>query len=345
MSMKGINTARGLYYEPYPKLVHWATRKLHPGLIQCGTNTRRWTSNSPNIQQLNKEDGGVRSAILPHHRGAVIVSLDESAQEVRQLADYCMDPSLLTCFMGLASELRDIHSLVGCRILKTTYRDLKLEAKDPQSEFYSVAAKVRDAAKTTLFGLVYGAMAPKIAEGLGISVEEAQSYIDAIFAQFPGIQKWKAATEAFVEKHGWVAVHGGTVRHLRKQLLSDNSYERSKALRQASNARIQGAGASQLKRIMTDIWNSRLIEDFDYRWYFPVHDETVHSIGRGDVVAAVKILHWMMTKQFLHTVPSASSIGFGRNFGELIEIGETFDVSKIEGALAKCFNDPVLLAA
>lgn len=337
--MKSINTKRGLYYVPYPAAVHWKTRRIHPELVQSGTNTRRWASRNPNIQQLDSAYGGVRSIIKPHHRNAVVASLDLAGQEVRQAADYCLDPALLSCFMGTTDQLRDIHSIVGCKILRIPYRDLRSGEGLPEN-----AGKVRNIAKVVLFASFYGAMAPKIAENLGISVEEAQGYIDAIYAQFPGLAVWKTTVEAHASKHGWVPVYGGTVRHLRKALLSENSYEQSKALRQASNASIQQAGASQMKAIMSSIWDSDLIEKYDYRWMFPVHDETVHSIGRADAVECLRALHKIMTQPFLKLVPCASSIGLGTTFGTLTEIGETFDPGRIENILNDIFGKEALAA-
>ena len=51
--MKSINTKMGLYWNPYPDMVHWTDGKLHPEVRQCATNTRRHTSSHPNIQQLD----------------------------------------------------------------------------------------------------------------------------------------------------------------------------------------------------------------------------------------------------------------------------------------------------
>jgi hypothetical protein len=45
-----------------------------------------------------------------------------------------------------------------------------------------------------------------------------------------------------------------------------------------------------------------------------------------------------MTEQFLNVVPSASSIGLGKNFGELTEIGEIYSDEKVQAALNKLFN-------
>ena len=52
-----------------------------------------------------------------------------------------------------------------------------------------------------------------------------------------------------------------------------------------------------------------------------------------------------MTEQFLDVVPSASSIGLGKNFGELVELGEVFDAEKIEETLSDIFDEREVLAA
>ena len=335
MEMRSISTKRGLYYEPYPNAIHWKTGKIHPEMVQSSTNTLRWAGRNPNLQQLDSDPAGIRSVILPHHRNAVVASLDESGQEVRQMADYCKDAALLSCFLGTPDQLRDVHSIVGSKILGVEYRDLRKET----SENLEVSAeKVRSTAKTVVFASIYGAAAPKIAEGLGIDEDVAQGYIDAIYSQFPDLAKWKKSTERLAEKQGWVPVHGGTVRHLGKLITSDNRYESSKALRQASNARIQGAGANQIKKVMCDIWDSSLIEDYDYRWMFPVHDETVHSMHKDHAAECLHVLHGFMTAKFLDIVPSASSIGIGRSFGGLTEMGETFDADLVRKTINDIFT-------
>jgi DNA polymerase I-like protein with 3'-5' exonuclease and polymerase domains/5'-3' exonuclease len=350
MELSSINTRTSLYWSAYPKMIHWHTGKIHPSLRQSGTNTRRYTASDPNVQQQEGSYGGVRSTLLPHKRNAVIVSLDESAQEVRQLADYCKDPALLTCYIGDASQLRDVHSIVGSKIAGVSYDEFrtryKIEEKernlpDVEKTYPTLFLNIRQHAKITLFATIYGAAAPKIAEGLGISVEEAQGYIDAIYAQFPGVLAWKEESEEMARTYGFVPIHGGTIRHLAPLVNSEDKYIASKAMRQAGNSRIQSAGGNQIKRIMSRIWDSNLLDDYDYQWYFSVHDETVHSVSIEDAVAVIPILHGFMTEQFLDVVPSASSIGIGKNFGELVELGETVDLDKIKATLQKLFEKEV----
>jgi DNA polymerase-1 len=276
--------------------------------------------------------------ILPHHKDAVVVSLDESAQEVRQLADYARDANLLTCYLGSADQLRDVHSIVACKIAGCSYEEFRRRLKKGSDDEQVVANAQRQKAKITLFASIYGAAAPKIAEGLGITTEEAQGYIDAIYEQFPGVADWKQKSEDMATNVGFVPIHGNTIRHLGPMIRSDDRYAASKALRQAGNARIQAAGGNQIKTVMSRIWDSNLLDAYDYQWMFSIHDETVHSVGRKDVVEVTKKLHEFMCEQFLDVVPSASSVGVGKNFGHLKELGEVFDAEKLEKAVDALFE-------
>lgn len=347
IKIKSITTRRGLYWKPYPHYIHWNTQKLHPSVKQSATNTRRFSSSDPNIMQMDSTRGGVRSVILPHGKRHIIVSLDESAQEVRQLADYCLDPALLSCYIGDKSELRDVHSIVGARIAGISYEEFRAKYKEEEARLNAgeavevVYGLIRQRAKITLFATIYGAQAAKIAQGLGISEAEAQEYINAIYAMFPGVKEWKDMTEQMASSVGYVPIHGGTIRHLAPLVASPDPSVFSKAMRQAGNARIQSAGANQIKRIMSRIWDSRLIDDYDYRWLFPLHDEGVSAVSVEDAPAVIPILHGFMTEQFLNKVPSASSIGIGRNFGELIELGEVFDPDKLQEAVSRLFPTTV----
>jgi len=344
MTMKSINTKRGLYYEPYPAAVHWKDGRLHPELIQCSTNTRRWSARKVNIQQLDSDYNGIRSVILPHRRDAVVVSLDQSSQEVRVCASYSQDPNLLSCFVGTKDQLKDVHSIVASKIAGVSYEEFVKMRKSADQEVAGKADKIRGIAKVVLFASLYSAQAPKIGETLGIPAEEAQKYIDAIYSQFSSLTKWKQGVEQFAERFGYVNVLGGTRRHLRKNLLSDNSYEQSKALRQASNAMIQSAGANQIKMVMSSLWDSDLFEKYDVQWMFPIHDECCFSVRRDHAAEVIQQAHQTMLTPFLEGLPSASSIGLGKTFGTLVELGEVFDADKIEATLCDVFDESPVIA-
>lgn len=346
LGMKTINTRRSLYWEPYPKLMHWRTGRLHPDIRQCSTNTRRHSSANPNIQQQDSSPGGVRTTIKAHHSKAVVVSLDLAGQEIRLMGEYSQDPNIMAAYIG--DPPKDLHSFTAAMIMGLTYEDYRRMYDEEEAAYKAAksrgedgvkgpAMKARDSGKTTFFASLYGAMAPKIALGLGISEELASSYLEALERAFPNVKPWKEETEQFASDHGWVPILGGTRRHLRELLLSDNKFTASKARRQASNARIQGAGGNQIRRIMSMVWDSRVIDDFDARFYWPVHDELVFSVHRDHAVEVIPMLHKLMCSKFLPTLPSSSSIGIGPNYGDLIEIGEVPDPALIQKAVNDIF--------
>ena len=341
LEMKSCNTRNALYWSSYGNFVHWKTGKLHAEIRQSSTNTRRWTGSNPNLQQMESSYGGVRS-VIKADPGYVFVSLDFSSQEVRQVADYSKDENLLGCYIG--DNKRDTHSIVGARVAGVTYEEFMAMRKSEDGEVAAKAAGIRQIAKVVLFATLYSAAAPKIAETLGIAEDEAQTYIDAIFGEFPKVKDWKLESETMAEQLGYVTLAGGTKRHLAKLITSEDKWEASKALRQAGNARIQGAGANQVKTVMSKVWDSDLFETTSLKWKFPCHDEITFAVHPSDATSTIGRVHQMMTAKFLETVPSESSIGVGLNYGQLSELekplaalGVGFDAGVVQKAIDGLF--------
>lgn len=315
LTMKSCNTRHGLYWASIPYNLHWKTGRLHPEVKQSSTNTRRWTSSKINIQQLESDPDGVRSIIKDGKN--IVGSLDQSSQEVRLMAELSGDENLLSCYVG--DNLRDTHSLVAHRIAKVSYEEFMAMRVSEDKAVADKAKAIRSVAKSVFFGYLFGAAAPKIAETLRITEEEAQGYIDAINSAFPGIRAYQEASAEAAETLGYVNILGGSKRHLAKLITSEDRWVASKATRQAGNARIQMAAANQIKTVMSDIWDSDLLDTTSFKWLFCVHDEVVISSSPEETVEIVKRVHQHMTKPFLSKVPSESSIGVGRNFGQLLE--------------------------
>lgn len=315
LEMKSCNTRNGLYWSAIPLHIHWKTGKLHSEITQSNTNTRRWTSSKINLQQLESNPEGVRSVILDRSR--LVTSLDQSSQEVRLMAELSRDEGLLSCYVG--DDLRDTHSLVAHRIAGVSYEDFMTMRKSKDKAISSQASAIRGIAKSVFFGYLYGSAAPKTAETLGITEEEAQTYIDAINSAFPGIKRYQEESSNMAETLGYVPLLGGTKRHLAKLVTSEDKWAASKALRQAGNSRIQGAAANQIKTVMTKVWDSHLLDGTSFKWLFCVHDEIVVSTDAHDTVDVIHEVHKIMTERFLGSLPSESSLGVGRSFGALLE--------------------------
>lgn len=332
--MQMVETRRSLYYSKYPGLLHWRTGKLHSSFNQCEANTRRSSESGPNKQQLPKhqkiegQPARFRETIVPHHANAVIVSLDEKSQELRIIADYSKDPNMVACFVG--DNKKDMHSLTAVGVAKNKYPQFEWSydalvgaLDDPHSPMFKPAKDARSIGKKVNFTTEYGAMAEKVAETLLIPHDQAQAFIDAKETAFPMTMVWKDSVIDEARNKGFVRTMMGAVRHLRAAFNSNNSYEASKAERQAVNFKVQGSAAEQTKRAYGSAWKRSLAFRYDCVFIGPIHDEVVWSVGLQDLLPFLQEMHACMIQPYGGmTIPIESSISFGPSFGEQIEVGD-----------------------
>lgn len=345
-AVRTIMTRRALFYKPYKALPHWRDGYIHPSLNQCQAVTLRYSSSDPNIQQMPKRGEGLefRQVILPHMADAVVVSLDFSGQELRDMAEWSGDENLTACYVG--DNLKDPHSLTAVAAAlhlwghAVEYDAFIAQLDDADPALKKKAKDLRGDGKTVNFASQYDAMAPKIAEELLTDEETAQAFLDAKDAAMPGIMIWKDAVRAQAEQDGYVTTRLGARRHLREALMSDNRWEAAKAGRQGPNFKIQATGAEQTKLAMASMWRSGAFTGkFRAQFYAPIHDEVVFSVHKDDALELIRVVHGCMTQPYGgKKIPIISSISLGRNFGEQIECGETVEADVINAALAECFK-------
>ena len=344
--IRTVMTRRSLFYRPYKVLTHWRDGRIHPALNQAEAVTRRYSSSSPNIQQLPKlgEGGQFRKVILPHRKDAVVVSCDFAAQEIRALAWLSKDPALLSCYLG--ETPLDMHSLTAVSAAplvwreEVTYEEFRalLESKDP--EVKERAKALRGQSKTTFFGAAYGAAAPKIAQTLMVEESVAQAFLDAKDRAFPRIEEWKREVEVEAAQRGYAVTMLGARRHLTAQLNAEDKWDRARGERQVGNYAIQGSCAEQTKLAMAEMWRRGLFDGrYDVEFIATIHDECVASVHREDAVAFLREFHdCMQTPYGGMEVPIVSSISLGPSFGEQRELGEVFDADLVRDAVDEIFK-------
>lgn len=344
--LRKVETRTKMFYEPYRHIAHWKDGKLHPELIQCEAATRRYSSRNPNIQQLPSRGEGLkfREIILPHHKDAVILSADWSGQELRLMADECRDENMLACFVG--DNKKDMHSLTAAAAAPVlwneavTYDDFVAMRKAGTPEEMKKAEALRGNGKECNFSSQYGARAPKLAVILKSSVEEAQAFLDAKEAAFPGIAKWKERYESECQERGYALTKLGARRHLRGAFNSDDKWTNLKAERQASNYIIQGSGAEMCKLSMKTMWEMGIFTKFDCRFIAPIHDEVCVSVHKDQVAEVAALIHEAMTQQYADMyVPLESEIAIGLNLGDLKVIGTEPDEQHTKEVIKELFAD------
>jgi DNA polymerase I-like protein with 3'-5' exonuclease and polymerase domains len=375
-AMKVAHTRQKMFYTPYRRFQHWKDNLIHAHMNQNAAATRRYTSAGPNLQQLPKhpkatgEPAKFREVYVPHHRKAVIVSLDFKAQELILIGEFSQDPNMLSCFVG--DDLKDMHTLTAAGILKkkalagrveqlwTTagrtgvpedagFRELVEEWKAidyagfkalAKSEWGRLYKTLRALGKKTNFTTEYGAQAPKLAETLLVDEDEAQQYIEAKYAAFPRAEEWKREVTEEYHRTGVATTLMGAIRHLAEPLRSGNKWEIGKAERQAVNFKIQGSAAEQTKLAMGRMWRAGLCFKYDARFIGPIHDEVVFSVAIVDLIAFLREVHALMTAPYATMkLPVVSSISIGLNFGQQIEVGEAVNEEFINDVLYNGYLD------
>ena len=146
---------------------------------------------------------------------------DYSGIELRVTAMYCQDPVMLKFFNGGPG---DFHRFVASKIHNL-----------PEDQITKLQ---RTYAKSTTFGILYGAGPAKIAEQIGCSKIEAVAFIEDYFKLFPTLKKWIMKQKAFVQRNLYTVSIFGRKRSL-PDAGSRDEFTREAALRRAINTPIQ----------------------------------------------------------------------------------------------------------
>lgn len=135
--------------------------------------TGRISSSKPNLQNIPKEgEFSEFRSCFEAPRGHRFVICDYSSQELRILAEFSNDESLIK----LANEGADIHKYVASKMFNVKEEDI---SKDQ-----------RFVAKIINFTIAYGGGPETVASRLNISNKEAKKYIEKYFKTFVNLDKY-----------------------------------------------------------------------------------------------------------------------------------------------------------
>lgn len=171
LKFRNVNKEYSTYVKSYLKMkdsndfVH-TTFNLHI------TATGRLSSTEPNIQNVPVKNPELRASFIPRAKDRILMEVDYSGAELRVLAFVSQDKAMIKALEG------DMHTETAINMFGTKF----LEAEAVERKF------LRGLAKTINFGIAYGRQATSISEKFGISMQEAQAYIDAWAVAYP--QAW-----------------------------------------------------------------------------------------------------------------------------------------------------------
>jgi len=266
---------------------------LHTNYNQHGTNSGRLSSNDENMQNIPKKLAGVniKKVFIPDDDSYLFVNADAKGAEVRILTAYCKDEALIASL----NAGQDTHCFIASKIIELvresegvvevltsmnlddayplTYEDFanRDKIKDTNKKYGEMLDKFRTAVKRVVFGILYGAGPHKIAETIGISVQQAERLIHMLFAMFPSIKTYMSQTRWELQQFGFVETFFG--RRRRFSVVGAPKYLIGRAERQTVNFKIQSTSSDIVMGRLVAI--EEPLKDLGGRLLLTVHD----SIG------------------------------------------------------------------
>lgn len=289
------------YVEALPKYIHPETGRIHTTFNQTVTATGRLSSSNPNLQNIparGELGTEVRKAFVPRAKDRWIFSADYSQIELRLMAYFSKDPSLIAAFR----EGLDIHSATAAKLF-----GVSLDQVTPD---------MRRKAKTVNFGIMYGLGPFGLAQQLRISRTEARQIIEQYFKTYPGIQRYIEETIEKVREKGYAETLFGRRRYF-PNITSRNATVRRAEERAAINMPLQGTAADMIKLSMVRV--HRLLQQKYQQSYLclQIHDELVFDIQDRDREELPQEVKKIMENVIdLGEIPIVVDIGIAKNWAD-----------------------------
>lgn len=292
---------KGTYADALPKLVLAETGRVHTSFMQDVAATGRLSSKDPNLQNIpirTEEGRRIRQAFVPGFPTWKLLMADYSQIELRMLAHFCRDKNLCQAFTDDA----DIHSSVAAEVFQV-----------PLSE---VSKEQRRRAKAINFGIIYGQSAFGLAKSLGISREEATTFIEAYFFQYPGVLSFMEKTLQQAREHGFVQTILGRRRPIEGVRPSTSYKNRNMPERIAINTVIQGSAADLIKLAMLRVEQSLETSTLEARLLLQIHDELLFETPSSEIDRLAPLVVQQMTNAYGLSVPLKIDVEVGDNWND-----------------------------
>ncbi|MYI73511.1 MAG: DNA polymerase I, partial [Candidatus Dadabacteria bacterium] len=213
-----LSKLKSTYIDQLPRLINPVTGRIHTSFNPAGTSTGRLSSSDPNLQNIpikTRDGKRIRKSFVAKD-GCVILSADYSQIELRLLAHFSEDPTLLEALR----DDKDVHVATACEIFN---------ASEDQ-----ITSEMRNLAKTINFGIIYGISAFGLSKQLGTTVSVSRNYINRYFDRYSEVKTYMQASVEEARNRGYTETLVGRRRPI-PELVSGNRVERGRGEREAIN--------------------------------------------------------------------------------------------------------------
>ncbi|WP_163530920.1 DNA polymerase [Halobacillus ihumii] len=342
LEYRKISKLLSSFIDKLPILVK-STERVYGQFKQNGTDTGRFSSSDPNLQQLPPK----ARTIFRAPDGRIIIGSDFSQIEPRVLAHITGDEELQRPY----KEGYDLYSTLASK----TFGVPMEECGD--------GSTYRKMMKTGLLAVMYGTSMWTLASQLEISVDEAEKFIQDFYDAYPTVKEWIASIHELVAEQEFVETMYGRKRRfpdhaqdakllkkLRKEAsermggdeVPENIWDVKKRLpykfkrkihdvnkrvsrvqRQAVNAIIQGSAADIMKIAMIRLHELTLYRN-DWLVVGTVHDEALFEVPDDITEDETELIENAMTGATELNVPLKVDVAFMHEWGEETSKDEWF---------------------
>jgi DNA polymerase-1 len=297
LEYRELQKLKSTYVDTLPERINRHTGRIHTSFNQTGAATGRLSSSDPNLQNIpvrTARGEAIRRGFVPREGWRFLVA-DYSQIELRIMAHLSGDPAFIEAFR----QGGDIHRQTAALIF-----NLPVE---------QVTAEMRGRAKTINFATIYGQGPFALSRQLGLTQEEARTFIARYFERFAGVR-------AFLDRQVELARQVGYVETLLKrrryipEIRDRNFNMRAYGERNAQNSPLQGSAADLIKLAMIRIHRAIAERRLRSRMLLQVHDELVFEVPPEEVEAMRGLVCDYMEGVVQLAVPLVVDIGIGENW-------------------------------
>ena len=298
LEYRQLSKLKSTYIDALPRLVNRRTKRIHTSFNQTVTATGRLSSSDPNLQNIPiRTDLGklIRKAFIPRDKNFLMLSADYSQVELRILAHFSGDHTLMNSF----KKGEDIHNRTASEVF-----GVRIDRVTPEE---------RAIAKITNFSIIYGVSAYGLSQQTNMTHQEAAMFIDVYFKRYPRVKEYIDQMIELARKQEFVTTLLGRRRYI-PEIGSSNRQKREFAERTAINTPIQGSAADLIKVVMIDI--AKRLKDKKSKMILQVHDELVFEVFKDELDEIKEMVRDKMENTIHLEVPIRVDINVGENWLE-----------------------------
>ncbi len=233
-------------------------KKIHTIFKQTVTSTGRLSSTEPNLQNIpiRKSDGKLIRKMFVASEGNVLVCADYSQIELRLMAQFSGDKTMIDAF----NNNIDIHRTTASKVFGVPIE--------------MVTDEMRRQSKAVNFGIIYGISDFGLSEDLGVPVYMARDFIAGYFATYPKVKEYMDKCVEIAKEQGYVTTYLNRRRDI-PELKATNYNVRSFGERVAMNMPLQGSASDIIKVAMLKVHKALKEGGFKAKLIMQVHDELI----------------------------------------------------------------------